>query len=303
VFEETDPKTKFDIRLVTLKGAHTSTPLIQTPFNDQNPALSSDGAWLAYQSDESGRAEVYVCPFPKVDSGRWQVSTAGGTRPLWSRDGRDLFYLDVDRRLTVVSVQTQPTFHVSPPGAPRASVAESPYTDLPIPDSARWPRINELFHAAPSEQNAVAGNTRLSQGCACRAPQWRLCAVRLNTRHLSGQIREVPDYGNRDRAGHGNLEAFTRRMALPIELRLAAGGDHAVDNVIGHPRRSIEETASLAAIRAAIGSSRARPLPGAAAAPRPQSARLCRASCSRGDWNTPVPAKSSGLGRSPQGKR
>jgi Periplasmic component of the Tol biopolymer transport system len=145
VFEETDPKTKFDIRLVTLKGAHTSTPLIQTPFNDQNPALSSDGAWLAYQSDESGRAEVYVCPFPKVDSGRWQVSTAGGTRPLWSRDGRDLFYLDVDRRLTVVSVQTQPTFHVSPPGAPRASVAESPYTDLPIPDSTRWPRINELF--------------------------------------------------------------------------------------------------------------------------------------------------------------
>jgi DNA-binding XRE family transcriptional regulator len=69
--------------------------------------------------------------------------------------------------------------------------------------------------------------------------------------NLSGQIRGVPDYGNRDRAGHGNLEAFTRRIALH-RAAPCRGGDHAVDNVIGDPRRSIEETASLAAIRAAI---------------------------------------------------
>ena len=69
---------------------HASTPLLQTPFNEQNADLSPDGDWIAYQSDESGRPEVYVRPYPDVNAGRWQVSTSGGTRPLWSRDGREL---------------------------------------------------------------------------------------------------------------------------------------------------------------------------------------------------------------------
>jgi serine/threonine-protein kinase len=67
---------------------------------------------MAYQSDESGRAEVHVRPYPNVNAGRWQVSTSGGTRPLWSRDGRELFYLDAERRMTVVAVQTETSFGV-----------------------------------------------------------------------------------------------------------------------------------------------------------------------------------------------
>ena len=68
---------------------------------------------MAYQSDESGgRAEVYVRPYPNVNAGRRQVSTSGGTRPLWSRNGRELFYLDVERRMTVVPVQTKSSFGV-----------------------------------------------------------------------------------------------------------------------------------------------------------------------------------------------
>jgi len=114
LFEEVDPKTKFDLRLLALDHSRESTPLIASPFNDQNPALSTDGAWLAYQSDESGRAEIYVRPFPNVEAGRWQVSIAGGTRPLWSRDGRELFFLDLERRLTVVDVQVKPAFRVGP---------------------------------------------------------------------------------------------------------------------------------------------------------------------------------------------
>jgi hypothetical protein len=54
--------------------------------------ISPDGRWIAYHSVESGRTEVYARPFPLVDSGRWQVSNAGGTRPRWSRDGHELFY-------------------------------------------------------------------------------------------------------------------------------------------------------------------------------------------------------------------
>jgi serine/threonine-protein kinase len=73
--------------------------------------FSPDGRYVAYQSDESGRLEVYVRPFPQVDRGRWQISTAGGTRPAWGRNGRELFYLDGSNTFTAAPVQTSgPTF-------------------------------------------------------------------------------------------------------------------------------------------------------------------------------------------------
>jgi serine/threonine-protein kinase len=69
------------------------TPLITTPqYEEVMPALSPDGRWIAYQSNESGRNEVYVRPFPKVDDGRWQVSRNGGGFPLWAHSGRELFF-------------------------------------------------------------------------------------------------------------------------------------------------------------------------------------------------------------------
>ena len=77
--------------------------------------ISPDGRWLAYHSNESGRNEVYVRPFPNVDGGRWQISTGGGTRPLWARSGRELFYLDDNGLLTSVAVQTTPGFNAANP--------------------------------------------------------------------------------------------------------------------------------------------------------------------------------------------
>ena len=71
-------------------------PLVQTPFNDITADISPDGRWLAYDSDESGQREVYVRPFPNVSDGRWPLSVGGGTRPVWSRDGTELFYLRTD---------------------------------------------------------------------------------------------------------------------------------------------------------------------------------------------------------------
>ncbi|HUP76284.1 MAG TPA: hypothetical protein VM282_24835, partial [Acidimicrobiales bacterium] len=73
-----------------------------------------DGRWLAYQSSESGRPEVYVRPFPDVGSARWQISTGGGERPIWSRDGQELFYVEPAgqgrRVLMRVAVQFAPSF-------------------------------------------------------------------------------------------------------------------------------------------------------------------------------------------------
>jgi eukaryotic-like serine/threonine-protein kinase len=67
-------------------------PLIQTPSNDAYPDLSPDGRWLAYASDDGGRSEVYVRPFPGP-GGRQQISTSGGTAPAWGKNSRELFYM------------------------------------------------------------------------------------------------------------------------------------------------------------------------------------------------------------------
>lgn len=86
------PPTAADLHPLTLTGDRPSAPLIATPFSELNAEISPDGRLVAYQSNASGRAEIYVQPFPDVNQGRWQVSTTGGSRPLWSRDGRELFY-------------------------------------------------------------------------------------------------------------------------------------------------------------------------------------------------------------------
>jgi serine/threonine-protein kinase len=105
-----------DLSLVVLDGKNQSTPLLQTTFTEGLGELSPDGRWLAYQSNESGADEVYVRPFPAVNAGgRWQISTGGGTKPVWARNGRELFHLDAKGAMTVVPVQTAPAFSAGNP--------------------------------------------------------------------------------------------------------------------------------------------------------------------------------------------
>jgi serine/threonine-protein kinase len=81
-------------------------PLVAKPDVDEAaPALSPDGKWLAYESNETGRSEIYVRPFPATDSGKWQVSTNGGQAPLWARSGRELFFVDAERNMVVAPAQ------------------------------------------------------------------------------------------------------------------------------------------------------------------------------------------------------
>jgi len=84
--------------------------LLNSSANERQSRISPDGRYLAYVSDENGRFEVYVQAFP-VANGRWQVSTAGGADPLWSRDGHELFYVAADRQMMAVPVTTVSTFH------------------------------------------------------------------------------------------------------------------------------------------------------------------------------------------------
>ena len=95
-----------DIWILPLAGDRTPFPFVQTPFDEREPMFSADGRWLAYRSDESGRSEVYVRPFPKGE-GRWLVSTNGGTMPHWRGDGRELFY-QVNQEIWAVPIAPTP---------------------------------------------------------------------------------------------------------------------------------------------------------------------------------------------------
>ena len=86
------PATGYDIGMVSLEGPGTWEPLIQTAANERSPALSPNGRWLAYNSDVTGRNQVYVQRFPELED-RQPISVVGGFSPRWSADGRELFYL------------------------------------------------------------------------------------------------------------------------------------------------------------------------------------------------------------------
>jgi serine/threonine-protein kinase len=85
-------------------------PLLATKFTELSPALSPDGRWLAYTSNESGQYEIYVVPFPRTRAAKVAVSTSGGTEPLWSHSGSELFYRDGTKNLVAVAVKTNPKF-------------------------------------------------------------------------------------------------------------------------------------------------------------------------------------------------
>jgi hypothetical protein len=105
IFTEVAPKTADDVMQVELDGTHRVTPLVQSPLAERNGIVSPDGRWLAYEANDSGRQEIYVRPFPDVNSGHWQVSTGGGTRPLWARSGQELFYASPTGALMRVGVE------------------------------------------------------------------------------------------------------------------------------------------------------------------------------------------------------
>jgi serine/threonine-protein kinase len=95
-----------DVMAMTLDDRHVE-PLVQTPFNDRNGVVSPEGNWLAYESNETETFEIYVVPYPSVKGARSLVSAAGGTRPLWSRNGRELFFVAPDGAIMAASVDAR----------------------------------------------------------------------------------------------------------------------------------------------------------------------------------------------------
>jgi eukaryotic-like serine/threonine-protein kinase len=118
VYSDTGETTNYDLWLLPLAGDHKPISLLQTKFNETRAQFSPDGQWVAYVSDESGKLEVYVQPMPAT-GGKWQVSTSGGDQPPWRKDGKELYYLAADGKLTAVPVKTiassSSNFEIGPP--------------------------------------------------------------------------------------------------------------------------------------------------------------------------------------------
>ncbi|HEX2339075.1 MAG TPA: protein kinase [Vicinamibacterales bacterium] len=111
-FTQVTPATRSDIWLVS-ESDRAPKPLLSSGFNEGQPAISPDGKWLAYVSDESGKSEMYVTGYPAA-RGRSLISIDGGEEPIWSRNGKELFYRN-GQRWMVVTTSTQPTFDAGRP--------------------------------------------------------------------------------------------------------------------------------------------------------------------------------------------
>jgi Tol biopolymer transport system component len=157
-FVENNPVTGRDIWVLRLNDRRAQ-PFLRTPSTEGAPSFSPDGRWLAYASDESGRPEIYVQAYPGP-GGKWQISAEGGTEPVWSPNGRELFYRS-GNKMMAVDIATQTGFAV---GKPRM-LFEGRYEPGPVqidnydvsPDGQRFLMLkpSEQAQAAPTQINVV----------------------------------------------------------------------------------------------------------------------------------------------------
>ena len=157
-YTQVNPTTGYDIWVLRV-GDRKAQPFLRTRFNESAPEFSPDGRLLAYVSDESGRFEVYVQPYPGP-GGKWQISTDGGMEPVWNRNGRELFYRSGDKMMAV-DITAQPSFSA---GKPRM-LFEGQYQPSPFvyenydvsPDGQRFLMLKpvESGDAAPTQINVV----------------------------------------------------------------------------------------------------------------------------------------------------
>jgi eukaryotic-like serine/threonine-protein kinase len=154
-------QTGFDVWALSLAGDRKPRPFVQTRGADMHGRFSPDGRFVAYSSTESGRAQIYVQPFPSAD-GRWQLSTDGGAEPRWRADGRELFFLGADRRLMAMPIKTTPSFEHGVPVplfATRVSNFANPFrTSYAVSRDGQRFLINAVADNAPTPSITVVAN-------------------------------------------------------------------------------------------------------------------------------------------------
>jgi eukaryotic-like serine/threonine-protein kinase len=114
LYRALDPKSNTELWIVPIGSGEKPKPFLRAAFDVTDGQFSPDGRWVAYDSNESGRVEIHVAPFPGP-GGSWRISTTGGSQPRWRADGRELFYIAPDGKLMTVAVKSGPTFEAEPP--------------------------------------------------------------------------------------------------------------------------------------------------------------------------------------------
>ena len=154
VYTELDPSNGFDVWILHLADGRREG-LVQTSFNDIGGVFSPDGSLLAYVSDESGENEIYVRSYP--EGRRWQVSVGGGTEPVWSPDGLELFYRDREW-ISSSRIETEPSFAASKPRllfeTPYAP-GESAYPNFDVTSDGRFIMIQSNLESATTSLRVV----------------------------------------------------------------------------------------------------------------------------------------------------
>jgi Tol biopolymer transport system component/predicted Ser/Thr protein kinase len=149
------PKTKVDLWVLPMTGDPTPFPYLASDFEEAHGQFSPDGHWVAYSSNESGRPEIYIQSFP-IGSGKWQVSTAGGDQPQWRSDGKELFFLSLDRNLMAVPIAGGQTIELGRPEplfqtlAPVSGITDDRNNYVPARDGQRF-LINTLADTANNQ--------------------------------------------------------------------------------------------------------------------------------------------------------
>jgi serine/threonine-protein kinase len=173
VFSDVHPTNQFDIWVKPPRGE--SRAVLATPAHEVDPALSPDGGWLAYDSNESGRREIYVRPFPAVDSGKWLVSTAGGRTPVWSPTGNELFYSNGSNVVAVPVEARGTTFSAGAPAVLFSGPFEtgSPGFDI-SPDGKYFVMVEADPGAKPTQIHVVLNWHEELKRLVPTPPTWRL---------------------------------------------------------------------------------------------------------------------------------
>ena len=157
-----DTRTRVDLWILPMTGEPKPFPYLDGEFEEAHGQFSPDGKWVAYASNQSGRSEVYVRSFPN-GSGMWQISNNGGDQPQWRSDGKEIFYMAADRRLTAVPVSGSSTFEVGRPevlfetAVPQTGITDDRNTYVPSRDGQRF-LVNALAESAYLEPLIVILN-------------------------------------------------------------------------------------------------------------------------------------------------
>jgi eukaryotic-like serine/threonine-protein kinase len=167
VFQRASMQTNHDLLALPLDGAREPQPLVVSAANKTGAQLSPDGRWFLYTSDESGRQEVYLRPFPS-GAGQWQISSAGGSQPRWRGDGKEIFYLSQDSKIMAVGVSLSPTVEAAAP-TPLFAVRPARYFnrfDYDVSADGQRFLVNTRVEGAADPRITVEVSWRPSQAAA-----------------------------------------------------------------------------------------------------------------------------------------